>query len=140
MARGGAQGETLRVEGFRELVRAFALADVATKRELRETLRETGRAVQRDSARFVVTEHKKPERSDAKTAAGYRVYVRQRGVSVEQSLRRTTGLHPEWGGWQMRHALIPALHDNEAETNRRMEHALDVIAARFNEGGPSFHA
>lgn len=129
MARGGAQRETLRVEGYTELVRAFKLCDRATKRELREVLREAGRNVQRDAARDVLDEKGAP---DAKTAAGYRVVVRQRGVSVEQALRKTTGLHPEWGGWQMRHALVPALHDNEQETHERMEHALDLIAERFN--------
>lgn len=138
MARGGAQGETLRVEGYRELIVGLAACDVATKREVRKVLRETGTRVQVDAARDVLREKGTP---DARTAAGYRVAVRQRGVSVEQSLRRTTGLHPEWGAWQMRHALIPALHDNEAETNRRMELALDVIAARFNEapGGVPQH-
>jgi hypothetical protein len=35
----------------------------------------------------------------------------------------------------MRHALIPALEDTEEETNRRMEAALDVVAAHFNHGG-----
>ena len=68
------------------------------------------------------------------SAAGYRVYVRQRGVSVEQSLRKTTGEHPEFGTLQMEKALLPALYCNEDEVVRRLEDALDKVAARFNHG------
>ena len=125
------QGETLRVVGYRDLLRAFQLADREQKKALRDTLREVGGKV-RTGASLHVLDDKGAQ--DAKTAAGYKVYVRQRGVAVEQSLPRTTGLHPEWGAWQMRHALLPSLVENEAETEHRMESALDEIATRFNAG------
>ena len=35
--------------------------------------------------------------------------------------QKTTGNHPEWGAYQMRHALIPARSENIDETDRRME-------------------
>lgn len=124
------EGATLRVEGYRELMRAFALADKASRKALRETLRKTGGAVRADAA-YEIDQH-----PDRKSAAGIRVIVRRRGVSVEQVLRKTSGLHPEWGAWQMRHALVPALDNNREITNARMEAALDAIASGFNAGGP----
>lgn len=123
-----AEGATLKVEGYRELVRAFALCDAAQRKELRATLRWAG-----DVVRQGAVERLSPV--DTRSAAGYKVRVRQRGVAVEQSLRKTTGQHPEWGSYQMRHALLPSLQANEEKTNQRMERALDLIAARFNAGG-----
>ena len=119
------QGATLRVEGYTQLLRALAAADIEQKRELRKTLREIGDVVKRDAIqRFTPI--------DAHSAGGYRTRVRQRGVAVEQSLRKTTGAHPEWGSLQMRKALLPALMSREDDTERAMETAMDRVAQHFN--------
>lgn len=111
---------TLRVTNLREFQRLMSKADKATKKELREIFRETGEAVREDAAsRF--------SRIDANSASGYRVRVRQRGVSVEQSKRRTTGLHPQYGALQMRIALIPGLEAKRNETMRAFEKAVENI-------------
>jgi hypothetical protein len=130
MAAARPRGETLAVEGYQSLMRGLRDADHASRLAVRATLRHAGEAVRSDARTRVAG---RPH--DGKTAAGYKIRVRQRGLVVEQSLRKTTGLHPEWGAWQMRHALLPALAGNEQDTSRLMEHALDVIAARFNSGG-----
>jgi hypothetical protein len=123
-----AQGAIVRVEGFRMFMVALAAADKKTQKAVREELRKAGEHVRVDAmARFAGT--------DRKSAAGYRVRVRQRGVAVEQSLRRTTGHHPNYGGLQMGRALIPALEDNEQQTISALEQALDRICDRFNYGG-----
>jgi hypothetical protein len=122
-------GSTLAVVGYRDFLRALAAADRRTKRQAREVLRKAGDAVKGDASGRMMPK-------DGKTAAGYRTVVRQRGVAVEQSIRKTTGQHPEWGSYQMRHALLPALQANEQETVAAMERALDEIAALFNAGGP----
>jgi uncharacterized protein with beta-barrel porin domain len=117
------QGATLAVTGYKELVRGLKQADPATRREVRTVLRTVGDKVKTDAAgRFA--------RYDARTAAGYRTYVRQRGVSVQQSLRKTTGRHPEFGALQMRRALVPALDENKDDTARRLTVALDRVCAR----------
>jgi hypothetical protein len=121
--------ETLRIVGYREFMRALVGADRRTKKAVRDVLRRSGDAVKSDAAGRIAPK-------DGRTAAGYRVAVRQRGVAVNQSLRKTTGQHPEWGSYQMRHALLPALAANEEETVQAMEHALDEIAVIFNSGGP----
>jgi hypothetical protein len=123
-----AQGATLRVEGYRELVRAFATADKEQRRELRATLKQVGDVVRVDAVRRFSP-------VNSRSAAGYRTRVRQKGVAVEQSLRKTTGAHPEWGSYQMRHALLPALMSSEDDTERAMEHAMDRVADHFNRGG-----
>jgi hypothetical protein len=124
-----AQHPTLRVSGYRELMRAYQQADKDSRKELRVALKHVGEVVQRDAVRHISP-------INARTAAGYKIRVRQRGVAVEQSIRKTTGAHPEWGSYQMRHALLPALMANADEVERRVERALDVVANQFNHGGP----
>lgn len=116
--------ETLRVKGLRELMRATARAQSDTRREVRASLREVGDVVRDEAERlFAVT--------DERSARGYRTRVRQRGVSVEQSLRKTTGTRPDYGALQMRRALVPAVSSKEGEIEDRMERALDRVADRF---------
>jgi hypothetical protein len=109
-------------------MQALARSDKASRRAVRDELRQAGEAVRIGASfRFAST--------DRRTAAGYRIRVRQRGVAVEQSLRKTTGKHPEYGALQMRRALLPSLYANEDRTVREMEEALDRICDRFNAGG-----
>ena len=119
-----ATGSSLRVDGYQDFMRACAKADSATKRAVRATFRDVGDPVKRDAAALFSD-------IDARSAAGYRTVVRQRGVAVEQKFRKTTGKHPEFGALQMRRALVPALEENEAETNRAFEHAIDHVCDRF---------
>lgn len=115
-----ASSYTVRVTGLREFQRLMKNADKETRKQLRGIFRETGEAVR-------VAAQSKFERIDADSAAGYRVVVRQRGVSVEQSRRRTTGKHPQYGSLQMRVALEPSLAEKRTETIRLFERAIDKI-------------
>jgi hypothetical protein len=121
------QGSTLVVKGYRELIRGFVKADADSRKYLREAFKTVGSVVQRDAIRRL-------DPVSSRSAAGYKVRVRQRGVAVEQSLRKTTGAHPEWGKFQMRHILIPALRANEVEVQAEMEKAMDKVALHFNTG------
>lgn len=119
------QGETLRVKGYREFLRAADHAGKETKREVRNTFRAVGEIVRAAATqRF--------DKYDATTAAGYRVRVRQRGVAVDQSLRKTTGLRPDFGALQMRKALVPALEEKETDVGAEMERAIDKVADHFD--------
>jgi hypothetical protein len=118
------QAQTLRIRGYREFLRAATRAEKESKKEVRAALRAVAEPVRVEAASLFDT-------LDARSAAGYRVRVRQRGVSVEQSLRKTTGKHPEFGSLQMREALIPALEAKEHEIERGMEDAIDRIADHF---------
>jgi uncharacterized membrane protein len=121
----------LHVNGYRELQKALRDADKDTRKESRVAFKAVAESVRRDAASLLTSEDPR----HAKSAAGYRVYVRQRGIGVEQALRKTTGKHPEFGKFQMRHALVPAADDNKDTVRREMEHALHTVADRFNHKG-----
>lgn len=116
--------QTLRVKGLREFQRACAKGDKESRTEVRKALKEAGEPVRRSAA-----QHFSP--IDVRSAAGFRVVVRQRGVAVEQRIRRTTGQRPKYGSLQMRRALLPALMENEHEIERQTEIAIDRIADHF---------
>ncbi len=109
------------------IIAAAEQAGKDTETFVREALREVGQDVKAGaSQRFYSI--------DAKSAAGYRTIVRKRGVTVEQSLPRTTGLHPEFGVLQMERALMPSLVSNAGNVERRMFVAIDKVADHFERG------
>ena len=119
--------QAVRLKGYREFMRATSLAEKSAGKEVRAAFTEAAEPV-----RVSATTRMSP--IDERSAAGYRVVVRRRGVAVEQRLRRTTGQHPEYGRLQMRRALIPALAENINQIEQRMEKAIDRIADRFERG------
>jgi len=116
--------ETLVVEGMTECLRALKELEPNERKGVRTALRKVGRSVERGASGRIAPKN-------ARTAGGYKTRVRQRGIAVEQSLRKTTGQHPDWGAYQMRHALMPALEANENEMLRDLERALDEVAREF---------
>lgn len=120
---------TLRVRGLRELMIVSRLAGLETKREVTATFKPVGELVRSEAAvRFVEV--------DTRTAAGYRVRVRQRGVYVTQSIRKTTGRRPQYGAYQMRRALLPALRAQQAQIERRFERAIDHVCDNWERRFP----
>lgn len=117
------QRETVRVHGYREFLRAADRAGKESKREVRAAFREVGDVVRVDWSRD-------EERFGSKTAQGLRTRVRQRGVSVEQSLRKTTGRRPDFGRLQQRIGE-DVLAGKEREIDNRMEEAIDRVADHF---------
>jgi hypothetical protein len=116
--------QALRVKGLRELIRATDKSTKQLKKGTRDALRRAGDIVRVDARdRFADV--------DARSAAGYRTVVRQRGVSVEQSIGRTTGKRPDYGAKQMREALSPALDAKSGEVEKEFEAVLDEIARNF---------
>lgn len=120
------EAETLRVKGYREFLRATDRAGSDAKRFTREAFREIGDQVRAEAQRLF-------QKTDERSATGYRVAVRLRGVAVEQSIRKTTGKHPEYGALQMRKALLPALRTKETEVASATERALDKVADHFDQ-------
>jgi hypothetical protein len=118
------RAETLRVKGYREFLAASDRAGKESKREVRGTFRKVGDIVRSDAERRFM-------QFDAHSAAGYRTRVRVRGVSVEQSLRKTTGNRPDYGALQMTAALLPALERQEDAVVEAFEAALDQVADHF---------
>jgi hypothetical protein len=120
-----ATGGTLRVEGYQDFMRACAKADKDTKRAVRDTFRPVGDIVRVDAAAMLAP-------VSARSAAGFRTRVRQRGVAVvEQSIRKTTRQHPEFGALQMRRALLPSMQHNEQRVEKEFEKATDTVCDRL---------
>jgi hypothetical protein len=126
-------GEGLIVDGLGPLLRDIGKVSKVIAAELRNELRQVAAPVAID-VKFRESDIQTKGTSTAaavarakKQAAGIKVIVRQRGVSVEQTLRRTTGLRRDFGEVQMRDALLPALDDNIGTIERRTEEFLDSL-------------
>lgn len=120
--------ETIRVKGLRELNRAFSRMSGDLKKELRQDLMVAAEIVATEArARFSPV--------SSASAAGFRARVR--GVSrvvVEQSKRRTTGKHPEYGVLQMKTALLPSLQHKERAVIEQVDRTLDRLGRDFEKG------
>ena len=116
-----------RVKGLREFQRALARCDKESAKQVRDRLRAVGEKVRAGASERLMP-------ISPRSAATYRVVVRQRGVAVEQSRRRTTGKRPDFGTLQLTRAMVPALEANEQETMDELERALDEIEAIFERG------
>ena len=116
--------ETIVIRGYQPLLKAAAAAGRETRKEVRDAFRVSGEIVRADAARDLSA-------YSAKSAAGLKVRVRQRGVAVEQSLRKTTGRHAKYGVLQM-HILLDELEKNEGAVEAEVEKALDKVALVFN--------
>jgi hypothetical protein len=115
--------QTVVVTGLKETRRALSRVDKDSAKVLRKALKDSAEPV-----RSLAAEILSP--IAARSAAGYRVVVRARGVAVEQRLRRTTGKRPDFAALQMRKALLPALMSKEDDVINGVERALDMLAAR----------
>jgi hypothetical protein len=116
----------VRVKGYRECARAARKAGSAVNKEVRAAFREVAEPVRADAtAMFSIT--------DARSAAGFRVAVRARGVAVEQRYGTTTGKHPEFGRKQMR-VLRAALAANQTQVDRSVDKAIEKVADIFDRG------
>lgn len=118
------QRQTLAVQGYAPFQRAIRRADKETRTEVRSALRESGDIVRRDW-------RERLDPIDAGSAAGLRTRVRTRGISVEQSLRRTTGARPDFGSLQMRRG-VAALDARQGEVLDAFERGLDDVCDHFD--------
>lgn len=114
---------TIRVRGLREMQRDFRKMEGDLAKETRKGLKEAAEPVRKEAQALF-------EHINARSAAGYRVVSRARGVSVEQRYRRTTGKRPDYGRRQMGRALIPALEAKADDVVKGIEKVFDQLAGR----------
>lgn len=113
-----------RLEGYTEVLARLKTLPAAQAKALRGTFREAGQKVADDGSRRILDLNPPQPVS----AAGYRVSVRLRGVEIDQTMKRTTGLRSDWGATQMRYGLVPALEDNRDQVLADAKAALDAAA------------
>jgi hypothetical protein len=113
---------TVRMRGLREFGRAAGKAEKSTKKVVKEKLGAAGEIVRAEGERRF-------QRYDVRSASKFKVRVWGRGYGtfVEQSLRKTTGQHPEYARLQVRE-LEGALEAKQGQVEDRLEQALDELA------------
>lgn len=122
-----AVGNTIRVEGLRDLQRAFTLADKTLERELRDTLREVAEPVRADAERLAVAGIPTIGLPWSRMRVGVTrtsVYVapRQRGVRGNATRKR-----PNLAGLLLGRAMLPALEQNEPRVAAEMDKVLATV-------------
>jgi hypothetical protein len=110
--------DAVRLIGLDELDKSFRKMRKEVLRELRPQLRKAGEVVRAKGQSLFSP-------ISPKSAAGYKVRVRQRGVAVEQTLPRVTGLRPDFGALQMNRALLPALASSESQVTDMIDKMID---------------
>lgn len=112
----------VKVHGLREVNAAFGKIDKKLRAELGNDLKE--------AAAPVVKETRRIESGRWRGASLGTIRAKRSGlrVFVEQSQKKTTGQHPEFGSLQMREALIPALKDQTPQVFREVDQVLNRYA------------
>jgi hypothetical protein len=111
---------TVRVHGLKDLQSALKKADGDLDKTVKDALREVGDIVKDDAT----------GRGSRYAGIGkYRTVVRARGVAVEQSKGKVTGLRGDFGALQMNTVLGPALDENADEVEKGAERAIDKLIA-----------
>lgn len=132
-------GGAVKVQGLRELQRAFRAADPELKTQLTEELRHAGDVVRVDARGMFEGWGGAHGRSAAAShaASGWKTKVSSTGgakrtVVVAQTLRkgRATRRRPNWGALQMKKALLPA----RAANTKRVVEMLDAMLGRLGRG------
>lgn len=111
---------TLRVEGLKELQRAFRQVDDELRKDMQKGLQKVAKIVADDAK----------SRLDSRYGGGAGRYIRARvkGTSgIAESRARSTGAHPNFGGLVMRHGLIPARAAKADQVRREFETMLDKL-------------
>lgn len=127
--------QPIRVEGLRELQRAFKAADATLQKNLREGLRAAAEPVRASAETLAVEKIARIGVPWSRMRVGVtqrEVYVapRQRGQKGrDQRLRR-----PNLFDLLMGRALQPALDQNIAKVERQLERLLDAVGSSWERG------
>jgi hypothetical protein len=114
------------VHGARELAAAFLYVEGRVDPILGKALTAAAEPVKSDARR-------RASGYSARTASGIRVRRKGTAVRVEQGMKKTTGFHSSYGGFQQRNFFDPALDDNRDEVEALARAAMDEIVDRVNE-------
>ncbi len=126
----------VRVNGLRELQAALSKASKESRVGVRSALRDVAEPVRRDAevlALSEVTRMTEPwsEMRTGVTRTSVYVAPKKRGVKGRGA---AGSRRPKFGTLLMERAMQPALDKHQAETERRLEDALDKVADHFNRG------
>lgn len=117
--------KTIVVKGLRELQRDLKRMSSDLNKEIDKEMREAAKIVS-EEARSRLSAY------SARSAMGIRPRLRGFGRAfAEQSRKKTTGKHPEWGAFQMRRAFLPALAAKQEEVIERVDDMLARLGGDY---------
>lgn len=127
--------EGIRVEGLRDLQRAFKRADALLNRELRATLRDVAEPVRADAEQLAVDRIPRIGVPWSRMRIGVTqrlVYIapRERG---KQSRRNPLLKRPNLAGLLYGRAMGPAVDRNEHQIISGFEHLLDTVGRDWEQ-------
>lgn len=120
--------ETVRIKGFRELQRAFALADPALKKRFRETLVDAAAPVAHDAELLATAGIRNIGVEWSRMRVGVTaksVYVAPRRAGSRTGKQKRRNLADLLLG----RSMFPSLSRNESRTFAATEHMLDVLGS-----------
>lgn len=126
---------TVTVRGYRELYRAFSLADAQLKRELRKTLRDAAEPVRADAETFAYRRIRNIREGDFWSEM--RTGVTQRSVYVvpqPRGTRKRSRKRPNLADLLMDRAMQPALDRNEKKVVEKIDDLLADIERTWGRG------
>jgi hypothetical protein len=118
-------GETVRVNGLRETVRAL---DKVNRDAKKVVLAELASAAEPIAA----TARTKISRYSGASLATIKPRAATKGVFVRQNARKVSGLRADFGALQMTHGLLPALAEHANEIVPGLDRALGRLADSQN--------
>jgi hypothetical protein len=131
-------GNRVYVHGAAEVAAAFHAISRDLERDFTRELKSAGEIV-RDKASYKLAGLGSP--GAANTAGHYRARVRKSKaavahfggivVTVDNPMKKTTGLRPDWGATQMTHALLPALDEERATVVEVLSEAVFALGPRY---------
>lgn len=121
-----AERRVIRVDGLRELNRAFKVADKSLAKEYRAALRQVGEPVREGAERLVAERMPRVRVPWSQMRVGITqkvVYVapKARGTKAERRRR------PKFGTKLLEQAMLPALNQNIDKAERRFEQMLAEV-------------
>lgn len=121
--------DAIRVEGLRELNRAFARADRVLNAELKDGLRDAADPVRADAEALAVSGIPRIGLPWSRMRVGVTqklVYVAPKERGRKRGRRR-----PNLAGLLTERAMVPALEQNTAEVERRVGRVLDTVGREW---------
>lgn len=117
-----AAAATVRIQGLREVNRAFKRIDAQLAKEVKDELKKSAEPVAADAREHI------GHYVGASTSTIQPIAL-MGGVFVRQRQRKRGGNRPDFGALQMR-ILLGAAFDHEDEIYRNVEHMLDWLARK----------
>jgi hypothetical protein len=114
---------TLKVKGYREVLRALNQVDKGTRKSVLDGLKKGAEPVAAD-ARSLLSRYAGLDTGSIQPRAV------ARGVYITQKRGKKTGLRPDFGSLQMRQGLLPAAYRNQDKIVDAVDGALDKLIGK----------